>query len=116
MAALTLFLCLAGAAAPAPFPRRPAPSPLPCGACLMLWRGTPYLARFGPGGEYSARTPGGGGFRYFGTWRLDGPTLTVRERAEGSGVWREYRFPLARPEGDAILRGPDIELRPLGEK
>lgn len=47
----------------------------------MEWCGVRYDAEFLPGGGY--RCDCGGRQRWVGTWRLDGRTLTIRERWVG---------------------------------
>lgn len=97
--------------APAPLPCRPAPYRLPCGACLMAWRGTQYLACFSPGGLYRAQSLDGSS-EWVGTWRLAGDVLHVRERGANSDYWHDFAFPLT-PNRSGEVRGEGLSLSPL---
>lgn len=95
---LALSSVLIADALSAPVPRpRPAPPPaarpaLP-GLYDMAWYGSRYRTVLWAGGQYEAGI-GPDGPRYVGTWRLDGDTLTIRERAVGSDWYAEKTWEL----------------------
>lgn len=70
--------CLAFA--PAPLPRRPAARHALAGEWVLRWHTIDYAVTLTGAGGYEARS---GGRRWYGSWRLEGRTLHVRETHDG---------------------------------
>ena len=87
-AALVLVYALAipcSEAAPAPFPRATRPVKF-CpehlfGSWTMTWHGSEWSASFGPCGAYSCWRDDA---RFYGSWKLEGDRLVIREARDPS--------------------------------